>query len=140
MSSTPVSIRCPECGRRGFLGKRWVRASRFPKYASVICERFKELEQKLAENPTDESLQKYVDTFRQKYVRGNYYRGNERREFVDWKAVFRVLSDRYYYNYIGHYDPTKYQKQMIDYKNGKRKSRPNGRKWCRLRHRPPGII
>jgi len=35
--------------------------------------------------------------------------------------------------YIGYYDEEKYKKAMEKYKNGRLKSRPNGRKWCKVR-------
>jgi len=35
----------------------------------------------------------------------------------------------YYYYYVGHYSPEKYEKEMKDFRKGKRKSRPNGRIW-----------
>ena len=34
--------------------------------------------------------------------------------------------------YIGHYDSKKYHEKMKQYKEGKIKSRPNGRTWCLL--------
>lgn len=35
--------------------------------------------------------------------------------------------------YVGHYDEEKYKKAMEKYRNGKLKSRPNGRRWCKVR-------
>lgn len=40
----------------------------------------------------------------------------------------KILSRQY--PYVGHYDPTKYSKEKMSYANGKRKSKPNGRRWC----------
>jgi hypothetical protein len=34
--------------------------------------------------------------------------------------------------YIGHYDAEKYRAQMVRYKQGEIKTRPNGRTWCLL--------
>lgn len=36
--------------------------------------------------------------------------------------------------YIGHYDEEKYKKAMKKYRSGKLKSRPNGRKWHKIRY------
>ena len=41
----------------------------------------------------------------------------------------RYDSRKYYYYYVGHYSPEKYKKEMEDFRNGTRKSRPNGRIW-----------
>jgi hypothetical protein len=35
--------------------------------------------------------------------------------------------------YIGHYDAEKYKKAMEKYRSGELKSRPNGRRWCKVR-------
>jgi hypothetical protein len=99
---------------------------------SVKCSRLEEEEQKLAKDPNDENARAYVDYFR-KRIRGNRYRGDRKYEVVDKKSVYMVISDRYYHYYIGHYDPDKYREQMIKYRNGERKSRSNGRRWCKLR-------
>jgi hypothetical protein len=34
---------------------------------------------------------------------------------------------------MGHYDKDAYKKQMVNYRNGMRKSRPNGRRWCKVK-------
>ena len=39
---------------------------------------------------------------------------------------------KYYYDYVGHYSPEKYEKEMKDFRNGSRKSRPNGRIWHKV--------
>ena len=34
--------------------------------------------------------------------------------------------------YIGHYDSKKYEEQVKKFQNGKRKSKPDGRRWCHI--------
>jgi hypothetical protein len=36
--------------------------------------------------------------------------------------------------YIGHYDEEKYKKAMEKYRSRRLKSRPNGRRWCKVRY------
>jgi hypothetical protein len=43
---------------------------------------------------------------------------------------------RYWHLYIGHYDAKEYKKAMEHYKMGLLKSRPNGRRWCKVRYKP----
>ena len=59
---------------------------------------------------------------------------------VDWSDKspkhpyrFKKTYGPWTYPYVRHYDPQKYKKSMIDYKNGKLKSRPNGLRWCKIR-------
>ena len=84
-----------------------------------MCKRLEEEEEKLSKNPNNKSQQDYVEYFR-RYVRGSYYRGDEEKELVNWKSVYRVSTDKHWYYYIGHYDSTKFQQEMVDYKNGHR--------------------
>ena len=77
-----------------------------------------------------------------KKVKGNRYRGeqltgltyslNVTQDF-DKRSCYRVTYGKYLQYYVAHYDPKKYQKQMKDYKARRRKSRPNGRRECKLR-------
>jgi hypothetical protein len=49
------------------------------------------------------------------------------------RAVYQVMSDRRRIRYyIGHYHANKFKEQMQRYREGKVKSRPNGRTWCLL--------
>jgi len=48
------------------------------------------------------------------------------------KRLFEILGRKKVHYYIGHYDSKKYQEQMQKYKEGKIKSKPNGRKWCSI--------
>ena len=50
--------------------------------------------------------------------------------------IIRVLGGKIWRFYFAHYDPEKYQEQMKKYKEGKLKSRPNGRTWCLIKARP----
>ena len=40
----------------------------------------------------------------------------------------------FWHPYIGHNDAEKYKKAKDAYKKGKLKSRPNGRRWCKVRY------
>ena len=133
MASTKRKKICPECGEPGFLTIRWVRSSRYPKHASLDCMLVEEAENHLAKSPDNEYYQARLRWLRET-VRGHRYRDREVKEFIDKQFVYRVSSKKYFHYYVGHYDPKKYQEQMINYGNGKRKSRPNGRKWCKLRY------
>jgi len=79
------------------------------------------------------------------YVRGDdkEYRGRskkhtsedeyrETQNIRDKKSLIRVTYGNYPCLYIGHYDKEKYNEQMIRYRQGMIKSRPNGRRWCKL--------
>lgn len=48
------------------------------------------------------------------------------------KRIFQVLRRPEIRYYVGHYDSKKYHEKMKQYKEGKIKSRPNGRTWCLL--------
>jgi hypothetical protein len=70
-------------------------------------------------------------------VTGTKYRGKSRKHISDYveedkKILYRTTSDKYGCVYVGHYDAKIYQQKMKDYKNGKIKWRPNGRRWCKL--------
>jgi hypothetical protein len=45
---------CPKCGEYGFLTKRWVRSSYYPKYASTTCRRLEEEIDKLEKKMTQD--------------------------------------------------------------------------------------
>ena len=46
---------------------------------------------------------------------------------------WRVTYGPFYHLYIGHYDAEKYKKAMEKYKSGRLRSRPNGRRWHKVR-------
>jgi hypothetical protein len=119
---------CPKCGQNGFLTKRWVQSSYYPKEVSTICEKLKDELGKLEQNPADIS-QKYVEFLRTQ-VKGSRYRLDETKELFDREACFRVFTRKYIKYYVGHYDKERYEEQMKQFKEKKRKSKPNGRRWC----------
>jgi hypothetical protein len=111
-------VLCPKCGKYGFLTKRWVESSYYPRYVSYTI---------LHHLPGK--------------VRGSKYRGPPTKDIVnfppieeelDRESLYRVTYGRYTNFYVGHYSSEKYYQQMQDYKMNKRKSRPNGRRWCSL--------
>jgi hypothetical protein len=143
---------CPKCGRKGTLTRRWVRSSYRPKSFSWLCDSLDRAKTQLKAGPNLKNkviqlvdqksltssneiprlmkLGEYVDKMREQISGSKYSLDKKDRE------AYVIRSKKKYYYYIGHYDSDVYQKQMISYKNGKRKSRPNGRRWCKL---PTGI-
>jgi hypothetical protein len=109
-------ILCPRCGEYGFKSKRWIRSSYYPKYVSLYIEcpypRFGE----------EVTGSEYIGE-------AEPYSGVEREPV---KEPYKVLGRKRIAYYIGHYDSKKYHQQMKDYRAKRRKSRPNGRKWCYL--------
>ena len=79
------------------------------------------------EIPRIMKLGDYVDKMRERISGSKYSLSKKDRDAYVVRSV-----KRHYYHYIGHYDSAIYQKQMISYKSGKRKTRPNGRTWCKL--------
>lgn len=140
---------CPKCGREGTLTRRWVRSSYRPKRFSWLCDSLESAETHLRAGPNkkDEDIQlvdqisltssnevprimklgDYVDKMRER-ISGSKYSLDKK----DRDAYVVRSRKKYYHCYIGHYDSAIYQKQMIAYKEGRRKSRPNGRTWCKL--------
>jgi hypothetical protein len=96
--------------------------------------------EKLSNDSLCEWYKKRVAYFK-KMVRGSAHRGrsskhlsqyNEAEEdTVDKKSLKRVTYGKYFCFYVGHYDKEKYEQQMIKYREGRIKSRPNGRRWCK---------
>ena len=132
-------ILCPRCHKIGFISERWVDSTYFPKYASLSVIMFEESLQALSEKPHDAGNSSRHNYWKS-MVRGNAYRDTsegkppEERQIPYRGSWFRVTYARYSQYYVAHYDSNKYKKQLIDYKLGKRKSRPNGRRECKLRN------
>ena len=63
-----------------------------------------------------------------RHLQGEFWTEEEEEAYNDRKSNVRITK-RYYYPYFGHYSPEKYREQMKKYKQGLRKSRPNGRIW-----------
>lgn len=141
------SIICPKCNKKGFLTKRWVRGSNyFVLYATAHEFSY-----------TPDTEQKYIRVYEYTGNNFNYNDYFHRYEYacIDKKTgerlvchiqvdegsntrirkrVIEVLRPRKMtYYYIGHYDSNKYKEQMQKYKDGKIKSKPNGRRWCSVK-------
>jgi hypothetical protein len=75
-------------------------------------------------------------------VRGSVYRGRSRKHLsqyneaeddtADKKSLKIVTYGKYFCFYVGHYDKEKYKEQMDKYHQDAIKSRPNGRRRCKL--------
>ena len=137
---------CPQCGKLGVRKERWVKSSYYPKYASDSCILLEALRCKLSKDPTNAILMQQISGLG-KYVTGDHYRDRSQyhlsghhskgdKEYLRKTKAYRVISSRYSYDYIGHYSHEQYKKQMEDFKQGKRKSRPNGRIWHMIRVKP----
>jgi hypothetical protein len=92
----------------------------------------KALEKRLCSDPNNEDLQSRYNSLRER-VRGYKYRRMEDINTLDKQSIYRVSGPKRWYTYMGHYDKDAYKKQMVNYRNGMRKSRPNGRRWCKVK-------
>jgi hypothetical protein len=108
----PNMVECPRCGKSGFLTLR-------PVYSSHYC---------LIKIPY--KIQKFV---KKQIVNPASGKGEEPTKLVN---RWRVAYGPFWHFYIGHYDAEKYKKAMEKYKKGGLKSRPNGRRWCKVRYKP----
>jgi hypothetical protein len=106
----PKSVVCPKCGKPGFLALRWVRSSHYCKI----------------------EIPNYVSQWAEKQV-PNPIAGNGQEVTIARKRNFRRYAPIWHL-YIGHYDSEKYKNAMEEYKSGRLKSRPNGRRWCKVRY------
>jgi hypothetical protein len=105
----PKKVICPRCKKQGFLTLRWVRSSHYCKIKHPYLK------------------SKYV---KKEIINPIADEGKELTKSVDrWYVTYRPVV----HPYIGHYDEDKYKKAMEKYKNGRLKSRPNGRRWCKVR-------
>lgn len=108
----PKSVICPRCEKQGFLSLRWVRSSHYCKIKHPYLK------------------SKYV---KKEIVKARADGGKELTKLVKrWYVTYTPI----WHLYIGHYDAKKYKKAMEKYKSGRLKSRPNGRRWCKVRYKP----
>ena len=104
---------CPRCKKQGFLSLRWVRSSHYCKIKHPYLKS-KFVEKEII-NPIPDGGKELTKSVKR------------------WYVVYRP----YVHPYIGHYDSEKYKKAMKEYKEykkGKRKYRPNGRQWHKVRY------
>jgi len=106
----PTIVECPRCHKQGFLSLRPVKSSHY-------CQ---------IKIPYDNP--KYI---KKEIINPIAEKGQERIKLVD---RWRVTYGPFWHLYIGHYDSQKYKKGMDDYKEGKLRYRPNGRRWCKVRY------
>ena len=108
----PTSVICSRCRKRGFLTLRWVRSS-------LYCT---------VEPPNPVSH--WIDLPLLNAIPGSAQRESttkRKRNLLRYAPTWHL--------YIGHYDSDKYQRAMERYKNGRLKSRPNGRIWHKVRYK-----
>jgi hypothetical protein len=134
-------VLCPRCGKYGFISRRWVKSTYYPQYNSIAVTMMQIWSEKHAKNPDDKKAQATYKVWSVK-VKGNRYRGEHKTGLInsanvtqdfDKISCYRITYGKYLQYYVAHYDPEKYEKQMTDYRAGRRKSRPNGRRECKLR-------
>jgi hypothetical protein len=140
---------CPKCEQFGFFRKMDIPSNYYPKFWSVKCTLLEGAINSLSKNPSSKFYKKRVAHFRnivRGYVKGDSkeFRGRSKKHLQDnqytnkienikdKKSLVRVTYGKYPCMYIGHYDKEKYKKEMIRYHQGQIKSRPNGRRWCKL--------
>jgi hypothetical protein len=88
-------------------------------------------------NLQDQRNVSYINYHKQK-VTGKKYRGPSKKHLLsqetefDKNEYFRVRTTKKFYIYIGHYDKNLYKKQKEEHQQGERKSKPTGRRWCKL--------
>jgi hypothetical protein len=140
------SIICPKCKKKGFLTKRWVMGSGY----FVSCVSVHEFSPIF---PKQNFVRVYEYTgkdfnyndyhHRYEYACVDKHTGERHVCYVQvdegsntkiLKRVIEILPHRkIMHYYIGHYDSKKYKEQMQKYKEGKIKSKPNGRRWCSVK-------
>jgi hypothetical protein len=106
----PKSVICPKCGKPGFLTLRWVRSSHY-------C---------LIEIPHQKPQRAMKQITNPVVGKGE--------EPIKLEERFRHTYGPFWHLYIAHYDSKKYKEAMKKYKMGRLKSRPNGRRWCKVRY------
>lgn len=105
----PKKVICPRCKKQGFLTLRWVRSSHYCKIKHPYLKS-KHVEKEII-NPISDG-------------------GKELTKLVKrWYVTYRPSI----HPYVGHYDEEKYKKAMEKYRSGRIRSRPNGRRWCKVR-------
>jgi Ni/Co efflux regulator RcnB len=127
-----VIICCPKCGKRGTLSRKWVRSGGYyPSYSSKLCNELESVKKRLAQDPQNKQHVLRMKSLQER-ITGIKYNKSIKRENLDKQIHYRVRSVKYFHYYVGHYDPEMYRRRMEDYRNHKRQSRPNGRKWCKV--------
>jgi hypothetical protein len=135
-------IFCPRC--HNFDSRRWVESTYFPKYASINVIMLEVSRNATKENPHDAGNRSRFNHWKS-LVKGNVYRDTseghiltrslvDERQNSDKESWLRVTYGRYWQYYVGHYDRDKYKEEMIAYREGRRRSRPNDRRECKLRN------
>jgi hypothetical protein len=106
----PKNVICPRCEKPGFLTLRWVLSNHY-------CQ---------IEIPHRKP--RFV---KKEIINLLARKGEEPTKLVDrWLVTYGP----FWHLYIGHYDAEKYKKAMVKYKMGDLKSRPNGRRWHKVRY------
>jgi hypothetical protein len=94
-------------------------------------------EEQLKKDPNNLALRASLESFKSRVV-GNKFRGKSTKllirqdnetETLDKRSLYKATYGKYK---VGHYDKEKYKEQMNRYRRGIIKSRPNGRRWCKL--------
>ena len=152
-----LQVICPRCGKKGFLTRRWTRGSYFVKYSSAYefepgyrpgHSRDVRIYEYTGKEWIDEGNQDRV--YEYVYVAGGDGKVKNVKfhlalDRFDNKTriphrISQVLGRTTYRFYVGHYDAQKMKQQSREFKEGKIKTRPNGRTWCLLKRNPHHFI
>ena len=131
-------ILCPKCKNPGFLTKRYVYSSYRPRRYSKIVESHIDYTNAAKKNPA--ILDSYVQTGNTLTKLGHCMRlmnqritGNEYFNGENTTSSYMLRTRKHFHWYVGHYIRKSYEIQMERFKRGELKSRPNGRRWCKMK-------
>ena len=123
---------CPRCGKDGFLSRRWVRSSYRPKSFTDLFYILDDAKEALAKHPSETKLLSLIEDLTKILDNPDKWNFNRMQEYIMRHPSLRAYYGKYQHYYIGHYNAVRCKKEMYDYNKGKRTSRPNGRKWCKV--------
>ena len=78
MKKKKKTIKCPSCGKEGFLTRRWVESQYYPQFVSLDIDMFEDLKERVKKNPDNITLQARVRIFEKK-VKGKRYSGPKKK-------------------------------------------------------------
>lgn len=120
-------IRCPKCGKLGYLQYKSVRSYYYPETSSSAILTLKHYE----DNPGGYLIATAIRSLRRHVKEGKFYLSEARNKGIKSKKdVHATKSDIYRYLYVAHYDPARYRMEKEDYDAGLTTKKPNGRTWC----------
>ncbi len=103
---------CISCGSLGRVKSKFIRSYYYPEHDTCAISPYCPL-------PSNHRVKgtKYLSEL-------DCPKGKDRKDAIGVKGPWQC------YDYVSHYDKSKYQQQKIEYEAGLRKSKPNGHRWC----------